>query len=108
VLLLKQRCVCVFSWKHPFILYLSDGAEVARTGENGGNPIQRNSPLFSFSEDLPARVVVREHEMNGVIALMCFVQVDFGDTIVEWRICPAMLAEDATWIEKKTNPSAAN
>ena len=75
----------------------------------GGDPIQRNSPPFSsFSEDLPARVVVREIDMNGVPLFMCFVQIDFGDTILEWRICPAMLAKDANWIEKKQNVSIEN
>lgn len=108
VLVLKQRCECVFSWKHPFILYLSDGANVAKTGD-GGNPIQRNSPLFSSSqEDLPARVVVREEKMGDTSLLMCFVQVDFGDTVLEWRITPAMLTKDAKWIVKKNTISLAN
>ena len=46
--------------------------------------------------------------MGNTILLKCFVQVDFGDTVLEWRITPAMLAEDAKWIPKKKSLSLVN
>jgi hypothetical protein len=46
--------------------------------------------------------------MGDTSLLMCFVQVDFGDTVLEWRITPAMLTKDAKWIAKKNTISLAN